>query len=107
MGLFAEFLGALFRFGLTILATWLVRNGVIPADQSTRFTNGAVAGLVMLTIALLWSLWTKYQSRLKLFTAIADPNLQTEAAVNTAVKNGLSASAFTGSTAVPVISTGN
>lgn len=78
MPLILEFLGAVIRFALAGVFGWLVAKGVITADQASRFSAAMVASLAMGGATLLWSLWAKYKSRLKLTAALELPKGATE-----------------------------
>ena len=70
--LLAEFIGALLRFLLTALGAALVSRNTISAEQLPRFVEGFSGPLfsaVLMAAALVWSLWHKYWSRLKLRAA--------------------------------------
>ena len=67
--LLSEFLGALLRWLLTGVGMWLMTHGVITADQSTRFLEGAVVAI----LTLAWSLFQKYRARLKFLAALELP----------------------------------
>lgn len=65
--LMKDFLGAIFRWALTIVFTWLVSKGVLAADEAEGFVNGfavELVGWVVVALPLLWSFWQKIQARL-------------------------------------------
>lgn len=70
--LLAEFIGAVVRFLLTAAGAALVSRNIITADQLPRFVEGFSGPLLsaaLMALALAWSLWHKYWSRLKLRAA--------------------------------------
>jgi predicted benzoate:H+ symporter BenE len=80
--LLAAFLGNVFRFLLTFLASWLIQQGVINPDEAEKYIAGAVAAL----IALAWGLYQKHRTRIVIQTAIAAPPDATEAEVRLMAK---------------------
>lgn len=72
--LMKDFLGAIFRWALTIVFTWLVSKGVIAAADADKFIGGFAAelvGYVVVALPLLWSFWQKIQARLHAKAALA------------------------------------
>ena len=70
--LLAEFIGAFVRFALTAAGAALVSRNIISAEQLPRFIegfSGPLLSAVLMAAALVWSLWHKYWSRLKLRAA--------------------------------------
>lgn len=70
--LLAEFVGAVLRWLLTAGGAALVAKGVITDEQAGRFVLASAPHLVALVAiagSLVWSLWHKYWSRLKLRAA--------------------------------------
>lgn len=70
--LLVEFIGAVVRWGLTIVGAALVSRHVITADQAQRFADGfgpEIAGLVLVAGPLLWSLAHKWYARVTLAAA--------------------------------------
>ena len=70
--LVAEFVGAVVRFLLTAAGAALVSRNIISAEQLPRFVEGFSGPLLsaaLMALALAWSLWHKYWSRLKLRAA--------------------------------------
>ena len=70
--LLAEFIGAVVRFLLTAAGAALVSRNIISAEQLPRFIegfSGPLLSAVLMAAALVWSLWHKYWSRLKLLAA--------------------------------------
>lgn len=72
--LMKDFLGAIFRWALTIVFTWLVSKGVIGAAEADRFISGFAAefaAYLIVSLPLLWSFWQKVQARLHAKAALA------------------------------------
>lgn len=97
--LLQSFLSSLFRWVLTGAGAWFVQKGILDETQVTEMIAGAVLALV----ALAWSLWQKYRSKLELFTVAAMPKGTTLAEAKDSIAAGVSASAGTGSGDVPVL----
>lgn len=69
-------IGVAIRVVIVFLAGWLAAHGGTSMSESQ--IGHAVEVATPVIIALLWGIWTRYGSRLKLVTAIANPQLQTE-----------------------------
>jgi hypothetical protein len=82
--LFAAILGSFIRWGLTILATWLVEHGVWSSGDSATYVTGLTLGAV----TLAWSLWSRYKSRIKFLTALELPSGSSEQYVNETIAKG-------------------
>jgi len=70
--LLVEFIGALVRWALTAIGASLVTRQIITEDQAHRFAEGFTQQLLLvlpLAVPLVWSVWHKYWSRLKLRAA--------------------------------------
>ena len=85
--LFISIAGSFLRWGLTLAAAWLVQHGVWSANDET----GYVTGLTLAGVTLLWSLWTRYKSRIKFLTALESPPGTDEAVIAAKVAAGLGA----------------
>ncbi len=62
-------LGSIIRWALALVVPYLVSAGIWTADEATEY----VAGLSLAILALLWSLWQKYRSRLRFLDALDAP----------------------------------
>ena len=82
--LFVSILGSFIRWGLTILATWLVQHGVWTSGDATGYVSGLTLGL----ITLCWALWNRYKSRIKFLTALEAPAGASEQHVLDTIANG-------------------
>lgn len=100
--LLQSFLSSLFRWVLTGAGAWFVQKGILDETQVTEMIAGAVLALV----ALLWSLWQKYQSKLELFTVAAMQKGTTLEEARKSIAAGVSASAGTGAGDVPHLVSG-
>jgi hypothetical protein len=89
-------LGSILRFLLAGVFGYLVEKGVWTGEQSATFLSAAVVGI----LALGWSLWNKYKSRIKLVTALASQP-STEAQIEKMVSSGDAPSVHTAKTAIP------
>lgn len=78
-----EAIGAILRHFLTILAGYLVARGIWTGERAEMYVTAAVAGI----IALAWSLYQKYGSRIKLLIALGLAHPTTEADVQQRAKN--------------------
>ena len=100
--LLSSFLSSLFRWVLTGVGAWFVQKGILDETQVTEMIAGAVLALV----ALAWSLWQKYQSKLELFTVAAMQKGTTLEEARKSIAAGVSASAGTGAGDVPHLVSG-
>ncbi len=62
-------LGSIIRWALSLVVPYLVSAGIWTADEATTY----VTGLSLAILALGWSLWQKYRSRLKFLEALDAP----------------------------------
>ena len=70
-----EALGSIVRWALMLLAGYVVQAGIWTGADAERYVGGATIAV----LALGWSLWQKYRSRLKLVTALASSKPLSEA----------------------------
>lgn len=59
-------LGSILRWALTFLAGWFVQQGIWTQDAANEY----IAGAVLAILALGWSLWQKYKSRIHFLAAL-------------------------------------
>lgn len=78
-------LGAILRWGLTILATLFVNHGIWTQSEAAGYVVGASLGL----LTLGWTLWNKYKGRVKFLTALKMQPGTTEAQVEARVASTL------------------
>jgi len=95
--LLSQFLSAVLRWVLTGAGAWFVQQGILDGQQVTEM----IGGLTLAILALVWSLWSKYRSKLELFTVAAMPKGTTLNEVKESIAAGVSASAGTGAGDVP------
>lgn len=69
--LLVEALKSIFRWILTIAATYLVSRGIWTQENAVVYVGAAATALV----TLLWSLWQHYGMRLKFVTAASEAGL--------------------------------
>jgi uncharacterized membrane protein YjjB (DUF3815 family) len=81
--MFAAALGSILRWGLSILAGYLVSRGIWSDSEAGIYVGAAAIALT----SLLWSVIEKYLSRVKLVTALATPGVMSEKALEQVVKN--------------------
>ena len=62
-------LGSIIRWALSLLVPYLVSAGIWTADEATAY----VTGLSLAILALGWSLWQKYRSRIRFLDALDAP----------------------------------
>ena len=67
--LIRDILESLLRKGLTAAATYLVTIGLLTEGQATE----VIAGLVLVGVSVVWSVWVRYKDRLHFLTAIEAP----------------------------------
>jgi hypothetical protein len=90
-------IGSLLRYGLMILATYLVKHGVWTQSAAEGYVEAAVTAL----LALGWSWWKIHGNRVKLLVALM-PGPHTEDEVNAHIAAGLPVpSVLTPSNTVP------
>lgn len=88
--LFQSILMSFFRWGLTLVAGWLVEHQVWAKDEA----GGYVSGLALALVTLCWAIWARYRSRVKFLTALEAPAGATEAHVIEKIAEGKGASAL-------------
>lgn len=89
----AAALGSIVRAGLAILAGYLVRAGIWTGSEATSYVmTGSLA-----VLAIGWSLWEKYRSRVQFLTALQMKSGTTE----NDVKAHIAAGAVTPSVLTP------
>ena len=71
-------LTSILRWVLTFLAGWFVQHGIWTGSEAETY----IAGASLAVVTLLWALWSRYHSRLKLLTALTMPAGSTENQVN-------------------------
>lgn len=76
-------IGSILRWALMIGAAFLVRHGIWTTSESGGYVEAGVAAL----LALGWSLWQQYKSRVKFLTALM-PGPRTEAEVIAHIASG-------------------
>jgi membrane-associated phospholipid phosphatase len=95
MGVLIEsIVASLVRHALAGLSVYLVTHHLLTADQSDAFTKSLIEHLLMYApavVAIGWSVWQKYGSRVKFLTALELPP-GSEAQVERAIARGLAAS---------------
>ncbi len=97
MTLAAQILTGLLRLGLSSLSTWLIRNGVISADQ-----NGEViAGVALAIVTVVWAVVDKYNVKGWILTALAHPEGTTFNDLQDAIKTSGKVPTGTPDTSVP------
>jgi hypothetical protein len=90
-------IGSLLRYGLMILATYLVKHGVWTQSAAEGYVEAAVTAL----LALGWSWWKIHANRIKLLVALM-PGAKTEDEVIAHIAAGLPVpSVLTPSNTVP------
>ena len=82
--LFQQGIGSIIRWLLTFGAGWFITRGIWTEAEASTYIGGATVAI----LALLWSLWQKYRSRLKLVTAMATPSRTNERAVEALIADG-------------------
>ncbi len=85
--LFVSILGSFIRWALTLGAGWLVEHQVWAQDEA----GGYVTGLTLALVTLLWAVWTRYKSRIKLLTAL-ESHPMSEDALHAKIADGKGAS---------------
>jgi hypothetical protein len=82
-----QVIGVLVRVVVTFVTGWLEAHG------GPHFTDSQIANFVIGAVPVVamaaWGIWQRYGSRLKLVTAIANPQLQTEHEVEAHIANPL------------------
>mgnify|MGYP001585292252 CR=1 FL=1 len=78
---FTLLIGSVLRWGLSVLAGYLVSTGALTSDKAAEFTAAAIT----LVLPLAWSLYQKAKDRKKFEVALALPRGATEADVKAAI----------------------
>ena len=78
-------LGSILRWILALGAGYLVKAGIWTADDASSYVIAAALAL----LALGWSAWEKYHSRVKILTALWMPRNSTEHEVDVHLDMGL------------------
>ena len=90
-------IGSILRYGLMILATYLVKHGIWSQSAAEGYVEAAVTAL----LACGWSWWKIHSNRIKLLVALM-PGPKTEDEVNAHISSGLPVpSVLTPSNTVP------
>lgn len=76
-----EALAAILRFAFTFVAGYLVEHGIWTAADAKTY----VAAAALAVLGLVWSLWSKYNSRIKFLTALTMQPGATESDVDKVV----------------------
>jgi hypothetical protein len=87
-------IGSVVRWLMTSIGSYLVAQHVLAADQTDRLTTDVVNHAMMaapIVVAIAWSVWQKYRSRIKFLTALEVPAGTSERKVDALVKNGAGA----------------
>ena len=92
-------LGSILRWALALLAGYLVKAGIWTGSAAETYVAAATLAL----LALGWSLWQKYHSRIRFLTALAMPLGATENDVKYQVATGATPALNTGADAVPKV----
>lgn len=97
--LLKEFLSAALRWVLTGAGGWFVQQGILNPDQVDKM----IAGAILAILALGWSLYSKYTSKVESNTLAAMPKGTTLVEAQKSIARGISAPAGTGAGDVPVL----
>lgn len=85
--LFKTWIGVIIRMALTVFSTWLVSKKLLTPDQATGMLDHVAVGIAGVAATLAWSLWQKYRSKLKFFTALELPANATPDTVAATIAN--------------------
>lgn len=80
----------------------LVANDMMTQEQVNGIDATQVAGAIVVAGSFLYGVWHTYTSRRKVVTSIAHPDIDTEAKLERAIKDGQAASTMTPKTDIPV-----
>ena len=97
--LYQAIVGSILRFILAYCAGYLVKHGLLESTDVKHW----VAGISMGLLAIGWSLWQKYHSRVKVVTALAMPAGSTENDLNTQIITKATPSISTPENQTPVL----
>ncbi len=97
--LIQQFLGAVIRWLLTFIGTWMVEHGILTADEMPSM----VMGFSLLLVTLGWSLYQKWKSKREAFTLGALKQGATLQDAKESIKQGCAASAMTGVDEAPTL----
>lgn|ERR1017187_139179 len=90
--------GSLLRWLLAIGAGYLVKHGLLESTDVKHW----IAGITMALLAIGWSVWQKYHSRVKMLTALTMPEGSTENQLNTQIVSKVTPSISTPVNEVPI-----
>lgn len=96
--LFEKFAGALIRWALTLIGGWLIKQGILNADDVEKM----ILAVITVAVPLCWSIWAKWREQRKLATAAGMPKATLDE-VNEKIKSGGAASALTPTDEVPLV----
>ena len=91
-------IGSILRYGLMILATYLVKHGIWSESAAEGYVEAAVVAL----LALAWSWWKIHGNRIKILTALTMPQGSTEDDLKVQVATGSVPSVMTPTNQVPL-----
>ena len=77
-------LASILRWALTFLAGWFVQRGIWTGGEAEMYVAGAALALV----TCVWSVWSRYRSRVKFLTALTMAPGATENDVKAHIKSG-------------------
>lgn len=80
---YVEIAGSISRWGLALLAGYVVKAGVLTQADAEKYIASASLALV----ALGWSVWQKKKMRTKVVTAISSPEVKTEKQLEAKIAN--------------------
>lgn len=101
--LLSQFLSAVLRWVLTGAGAWFVQKGILNAGE----VDDLIAGAIIAILALAWSLYSKYKSKVELFTIAAMPKGTSLEEAKQSIASGVQASAGTGAGDTPVLVNSN
>ena len=93
-----EALGSIVRATLLLLSGWFVQHGIWTDTDAEKYVGAAALAI----LAVGWSVWQKYKSRLKLVTALASSRPMSENAA-ASIAQYSAPSTMTASDTVPTV----
>lgn len=94
-----SFIAAILRHLLGFVGAWFVQRGILNPAQADEM----ILGLIVSLVALLWSLWNKYKSKLEFFTAAGSHSKVSLDEVRASIRYGTHAAATTPSDQKPTV----
>lgn len=81
-----SWIGSIVRTAITTASTYLISKKILTPDQANGMLDSMTLAISGFIAAFLWSLWQKYRSKLRFFTALELPANASTATVDEVVQ---------------------